>query len=208
MNRFSLLVLTVVACAVASHAAPDAENWPSFRGNQASGLGSNRPTPMSWDVASGENVEWKTPIPGLAHSSPIIWKDRIYLSSPDEGDDCMLAFDFNGKEIWRTKLGPAKKPKHKKLGSSCNGSPVTDGEGLFVYFKSGNFAALELDGTLRWKQNLTEEYGAEKLYWDTGTSPVVVGDIVVLARLHGGDSWIAGFAALSPQTTQTSSMFR
>ena len=55
-------------------------NWPSFRGSNGSGLGSGSP-PVRWDVKSGERVRWKTEIPGLAHSSPIVWGDRVYLTT-------------------------------------------------------------------------------------------------------------------------------
>ena len=105
----------------------------------------------------------------------------------------MLAFDLQGNQIWKTPLGDEKRPKHKKLGTSSNASPVTDGKGVYVYFKSGTFAALEMDGKVRWQRNLTEDFGPQKLYWDQGSSPVLVGDLVILPRLHGGDSWVAGF---------------
>ena len=51
-------------------------------------------------------------------TAEVVWKDRIYLSSPDGGQDTVLAFDLDGKRLWQTKLGPEKKPKHRKLGSS------------------------------------------------------------------------------------------
>jgi outer membrane protein assembly factor BamB len=104
-----------------------------------------------------------------------------------------MAFDFAGKPLWRTKLGPESLPKHRTLGSSANASPVTDGKGLYVRFRSGNFAALDLDGTVRWKLNLVERFGQDQLFWDQGTSPVVTDQHVVMARMHGGESWIAGF---------------
>ena len=70
-----LLRLTdgVSACAVAA-------NWPQFRGAQASGVGETS-VPTTWDIESGENVRWQTPIPGLAHASPIIWGDRVYVAT-------------------------------------------------------------------------------------------------------------------------------
>ncbi len=64
---------------------------------------------------------------------------------------------------------------------------------MFVYFRSGHFAALDFDGKVRWRQNLTEKFGAEKLFWDQGSSPVVTDQHVILTRLHQGESWIAGF---------------
>src|SRR4030088_687517 len=79
------LPLALILSAVAAIAA-DA-NWPQFRGPSAGGVGTGTP-PAEWDVASGKNVLWSREIPGLAHSSPIIWGDRIFVTSaiPAAGD--------------------------------------------------------------------------------------------------------------------------
>lgn len=167
-----------------------AENWPSWRGPLHNGTrtGGEYPTDLSAD-----NIAWKISLPGKGASSPVVWKDRIFLTAPADGVDAALAFDLDGKQVWKTEFGPESKAKHVKLGTSSNASPVTDGNGVFVYFKSGTFAALEMDGTVRWKRNLVEEFGPQDLYWDQGSSPVIIGDLVILSRLHGGDSWVAGF---------------
>jgi outer membrane protein assembly factor BamB len=149
--------------------------------------GGNYPT--SWDV---EHVAWKVGLPGKGSSTPIVLNDRIYVTTPDGGQDCVLALDLKGNEVWRTRLGDESRAKNR-LGSSCNASPVTDGKAIFVYFRSSRLAALELDGSIRWSNDLAETYGQEKLFWDQGTSPVVTDKHVILARLHAGDSWIAGF---------------
>ena len=67
-----------------------AQNWSSFRGPGASGVADGNKLPVAWDVSKGTNIAWKTPIPGLAHSSPIVWGDRIFVttavsSRPDAG---------------------------------------------------------------------------------------------------------------------------
>lgn len=136
-------------------------------------------------------------MPGKGASCPIVWKDRILVTSPDDGFDSVLAFDLDGKQIWKTRLGQETPPRHRQLGTSSNASPVTDGSGVFVYFKSGNLAALEMNGEVRWKRNLVEEFGAQELYWDQGSSPVIIGDLVIIPRLHAGDSWVAGFDKLT-----------
>ena len=123
----------------------------------------------------------------------IVHEQRIYLTAPAEGQDAVLAFDSSGRQLWQTKLGVESQPKHRTLGSSANASPVTDGKGLFVYFRSGNLAALEFDGTVRWKTNLVESFGRDQLFWDQGSSPVVTGQHLVLARMHAGESWLGGF---------------
>ena len=167
-----------------------AENWPSWRGPSYSGSRTGENYPTQW---SADKVTWKVELSGKGASSPVVWKNRIFLTAPAEGVDTALAFDLDGKEIWKTEFGAETKAKHMKLGTSSNASPVTDGKGVFVYFKSGTFAALEMDGTIRWKRNLAEEFGRQDLYWDQGSSPVIIGDLVILPRLHAGDSWVAGF---------------
>jgi outer membrane protein assembly factor BamB len=167
-----------------------AEDWPSWRGPSYNGSRAGENYPTQWSV---DKVAWKIDLSGKGASSPIVWKNRIFLTAPAEGIDTALAFDLDGKQIWQTEFGAETKAKHMKLGTSSNASPVTDGKGVFVYFKSGTFAALEMDGTIRWKRNLAKEFGRQELYWDQGTSPILIGDLVILPRLHAGDSWVAGF---------------
>jgi outer membrane protein assembly factor BamB len=188
----SHLVLTSLAfvCTAALSTAVSDGNWPGWRGPNFNGSTPSGSYPVKWNP---QNVHWKIRLPGKGSSSPIVWNERIYMTSPADGQDAVLAFDFNGKPLWQTKLGPETPPKHRTLGSSSNASPITDGQTIFAYFKSGNFAALELDGTVRWQLNFTETFGGDQLFWDQGTSPIVTDQHVIMARMHAGDSWIAGF---------------
>jgi len=170
--------------------ANTADGWPNWRGPNGNGSITTGNYPVKWDAS---RVAWKVALPGKGTSTPVVHDGRVYVTTPDDGQDAVLAFDLAGKELWRTKLGPATPPKHRSLASSCNASPVTDGKGLFVYFKSGRFAALEFDGKVRWNTNLVEQFGREQLFWDSGTSPVVTHQHVVVARMHSGESWLAGF---------------
>ncbi|MBX3745625.1 MAG: PQQ-like beta-propeller repeat protein [Verrucomicrobiae bacterium] len=166
-------------------------NWPNWRGPSLNGKAPDGQYPVRWTANA---AAWKVPMPGKGSSSPIVWNGRAYVTTPAQGQDTVMALDLaSGNVLWSTHLGPETPPKHRTLGSSCNSSPVTDGTGIFVYFKSGHFAALEPDGTVRWKHNLTERFGPERLFWDQGSSPVVTDRHVVLTRMHQGDSWIAGF---------------
>ncbi|HAB19476.1 MAG TPA: hypothetical protein DCE44_23975 [Verrucomicrobiales bacterium] len=191
-------------CATGIAWANSSTEWPNWRGPSGNGSTMAGNYPSHWQA---DQAGWKVRLPGKGGSSPIIWKDRIYLTSPDEGQDAVLAFDLDGKELWKTRLGPESAAKHRTLGSSCNSSPVTDGQAVFVYFKSGHFAALEPDGKVRWKLNLTERFGQEQLFWDQGSSPVLTDRQVILARIHQGESWVAGFdkatGALSWQVART-----
>jgi outer membrane protein assembly factor BamB len=186
MKRMKYLHVVVLAVLSVSSFA----GWPGYRGPQASGSITSGEYPTKFD---SKTAQWKVALPGKGTSVAIVHNETVFLTSPSDGQDAVLAFDFSGKKLWETKLGPESKPKHKQLASSCNASPVTDGKAIFVHFRSGNFAALEMDGKVRWKTNLVEQFGAEKLFWDTGTSPMLSDKQVVMQRLHGGDSWIAGF---------------
>src|SRR5215470_11390401 len=73
-----LLVVTIVFCIAPARA--DDDNWPQFRGPFASGI-SPTTGPLKWDVATSKNIRWNVPIPGLGHSSPIVWQDRIFLTT-------------------------------------------------------------------------------------------------------------------------------
>ncbi len=194
IDRRPWMALALVAAATVATrgaVAPSvATDWPNWRGPSGTGSTATGAFPGRWNA---ESVAWKFALPGKGGSTPVVWRNQIHLTTPAEGQDAVLALDFSGQQIWQTKLGTESPPKHRTLGSSCNASPVTDGKGLFVYFRSGHLAALEFDGSIRWKINLTERFGAENLFWDQGSSPVVTENHVILPRLHGGDSWIAGF---------------
>jgi outer membrane protein assembly factor BamB len=186
----SLLILASLACAGGYFQGTIWADWPNWRGPTGSGSVSTGSYPTSWKI---EDVSWKFALPGKGSSTPIVWSERIYLTAPDNGQDTVLALDMHGKSMWRTPLGTESGPKHRTLGSSCNASPVTDGKGIFVYFRSGRLAALELDGSVRWINDIAAKFGRDQLFWDQGTSPVVTDRDVVLTRMHGGESWIAGF---------------
>lgn len=184
--RFAFAV-AVLLSAFALHAD---DTWPNWRGPNANGSITTGNYPVKWDAST---VAWKIALPGKGTSTPIVAKERIYVTCPSEGQDALLAFDFNGRPVWQVKFGREEPPKHRTLASSGNASPVTDGQSIFVYFKSGNFAAVDLEGKVRWKINLVERFGRDNLFWDQGTSPMLTDQHVIMARLHSGESWIAAF---------------
>jgi len=174
--------------------AESADDWPRWRGPQDNGCAAGGAYPVKWDANT--NVLWKAPLPGVGCSTPIVWERRIFLTAPADGQDAVLAFDWSGKQLWQTTLGPERPGRHRN-GSGSNPSPTTDGKGVFVYFKSGNLAALEGDGKVRWNTNLEERYGRDTLFWDYGTSPVLTEKDVVIAMMHHGGSWLAAFDKLT-----------
>lgn len=185
------LQTAVLIFLLASSLAPadDTSDWPRWRGPHDMGSTEVGTYPVQFDEST---IRWKAPLPGKGCSTPIVLNRTIYLTAPVNGEDALISFDWSGKRRWSTTFGPENAGKHRN-GSGCNASPVTDGSGVFVYFKSGTLAAVELDGTVRWKTNLVERFGEDERFWDHGTSPVLTDKHVVVARMHAGDSWLAAF---------------
>lgn len=169
--------------------AESIRDWPEWRGPSSSGAISEGSYPSQLTEAE---IDWKKELPGKGCSTPIVSGQNIYLTAPVNELDAVLAFNSQGAEKWTTTFGPEEPGKHANA-SGSNSSPVTDGDGVFAYFKSGTLAALEMDGTVRWQRDITDEFGKEKMFWDYGSSPVLTQQHVILVRMHDGDSWLAAF---------------
>lgn len=181
------LVLVAAACCNLAHAA---DNWPQWRGPQANGVAAEGEYPVKF--SADEGIAWKIALPGLGMSTPVAWGDRIFVTCGIDGNDGVVAYDFAGKEIWRKEFG-AERPGKNRNASGSNPSPVTDGEHVVVYYKSGTLAGLDFAGKVLWNINLQEKYGADTLWWDLATSPVLAGDRVIVAVMQDGDSYLAAF---------------
>jgi len=168
-----------------------ADNWPNWRGPAVDGVAAGTGYVESWSPT--EHVLWRTKLPGLGASTPAIWGDRLIVTCAIDGKDAAVCLDRGGKELWRRELGAEKPGKHKKA-TGCNPSPVTDGTHAWVYYKSGELAALDVnDGRIAWRTNLQETFGADTLWWDLGTSPVLAQRAVIVAVMQTGPSYLAAF---------------
>jgi outer membrane protein assembly factor BamB len=164
--------------------------WPRWRGPSNAGNSSTAKVPVKWNHT--ENVKWKVKLPGIGCSTPVVWGDNILITSPIDGQDTVLNYDWSGKLKWQTKVGQERRGKHRN-GSGSNPSVETDGKSAFAYFKSGNLGGLDMSGKLLWKTNLQEKFGKDTLYWDLGNSPVLTANYVIVAVMHNDSSFIAAF---------------
>lgn len=174
-----------------------AQDWPQWRGPRGNGVAEPGEYPVVFSPTNG--VLWRAPLPGKGSSTPVVWGDRVVLTSGvgegTNGQDGVLCFELaTGRQMWQVTLGPQRPGKHRRGSGSCP-SPVTDGKRVFVYFKSGTLAALDFNGKVLWKTDLQARYGKDTLWWDLGTSPVLAGGRLVIATLHEGDSYVV---ALDP----------
>jgi len=185
--RASQRALIAVALFTLAPAVSAAENWPQWRGPLARGVAADGEYPA--EFSSDENVAWMVALPGVGCSTPIVWDDAIFVTCGIDGRDGVVCYGLDGSERWRQLLGPERPGKHRN-GSGSNPSPVTDGKYVVAYFKSGTVAGLTTGGRELWRVNLQEKFGADSLWWDIGSSPVLAGDRVLVAVMQAGNSYL------------------
>lgn len=191
MTRLACMLLLSLSAASLVFAS----NWPNWRGPKYDGVASGSGYPATWSAT--ENVLWKVTLPGPGASTPILWGDQIFLTCLVEGQNTAVALDRGSKILWQTPVGKQARSGKNPKATGSNPSAVTDGKHLFVYFKSGDLACLDLSGKVLWEKNLQAEYGEDTLWWDLGTSPVLTKDCVVVAVMHSGPSFVVAFDKVS-----------
>ncbi len=197
-------------------------NWPGFRGPGASGLADGQHPPTVWDVETGRNIRWKTPIPGLAHSSPIVWDNNVIVTTAVSGqaksefkpglygagtsaaDVSSHQFDVycldkqSGKILWQqtASKGVPKVKRHIKA-THANPTPATDGKYIVVSFASEGLFCYDFTGALLWKQDLgvldAGAFNDPDLQWGSASSPIIFKDLVIVQCDRQKDSYIAAF---------------
>lgn len=162
-------------------------DWPEWRGPAANLVAPPGDYPV--EVGPESNCLWQIDLGGEGASTPVVSGDAIFVSLTADGQDTAASYDLDGQERWRVELGEARGGKNRAATGS-NSSPVTDGEHVVFYFKSGLVVCLSTDGKELWRVNLQEEYGPDTLWWDLGTSPVLTSAGVCIAVMQEGDSYL------------------
>ena len=177
MKRVGVVALLFVAFTVAR-----ADNWPQWRGPNLNGVSNEKNLPVKWTVE--ENVSWKVPLPGYSGSTPIIWRDRIFLNVAD-GDNLFLwcLNKSNGEVLWKKPLGSGNVKMRKQNMSSP--SPVTDGRSVYVMTGTGILKGFDFNGKELWTRDIQKEYGQFGLQWGYASSPLLFDDSLYVQVLHG-----------------------
>jgi outer membrane protein assembly factor BamB len=165
-----------------------AENWPQWRGPDDNGIAHETHLPTQWSAT--KNVVWKLPLPGMSGATPAIWGDRIFLTSEDGNDVVLLCISTEGRQLWKRPLGTGKKRFRNDEGNQASPSPSTDGQHVYAFTGTGDFAAFDFAGQEIWKFNAQERYGNFRIQHGMHTTPLLHGDRLYLALLHTGGMWI------------------
>ena len=217
MHKLSAVFAIVFCCTVSA-----AENWPSFRGQSASGVSTN-PGPTAWDVSANKNVLWKTAVAGLALSSPVIHGNHLFLTTAagqNENKELkvglygdiqpvnehtpyafkLLCLDKStGKVLWeRTAHEGIPKVKRHPKSSHANPTPATDGKHVVAFFGSEGLYCYDVNGDLLWKKDLgvldAGFFRVPTAQWGFASSPIIHDDRVIVQCDVQKGSFVAAFS--------------
>ena len=140
-----------------------AENWPQFRGPGGQGVAADEALPLRWSAT--ENILWKTGLPGESWSSPVVWGERVFVTTATEnGESCrVLSLDrASGKILWDKEVFRQVPRRKEGRNSYATPTPATDGERVYACFGDGSFAALDFAGvrTGNWRSAMQDDFGA------------------------------------------------
>ncbi|MGQ9769284.1 MAG: outer membrane protein assembly factor BamB family protein [Thermogutta sp.] len=162
--------------------------WPMFRGPNAQGIGIKANPPVVF--GEDKNFRWRVAVPGQGNSSPVVWHDRIFLTTAegDRGNPVGVVLAYrrsDGSLLWRYEVGKLSGRTHSKNGYASP-SVACDGERIVAYFGSAGLFCLDLDGNLLWRKDL----GPQEHEYGVGSSPVIVGNIVIQLCDREQDSFL------------------
>lgn len=162
--------------------------WPSWRGPSGQGVVEGKGYQDTW--SDTENILWRVAVPGRGHSSPIVWGDRIFLTTaaPDGSSRSILCYRrADGKLLWERVVPGAPAERLYPKNSYASSSPTTDGKRVYAYFGNGGVVAVDFNGAIAWHTPL----GTVDLYHGPGGSPLLYKDRLILfqeQRLMGRDT--------------------
>ena len=202
-------VLTVAAALLSADTARPGIDWPSFRGLGASGVAEGAPAPTTWDVPGNKNLKWRAPVPGLAHSSPVVWGNRVCTASAVSGQPdpqlkvglygdiasvidatehrwLVICYDKQtGKQLWQqtAHVGVPKVKRHTKS-THASSTLATDGRYIIGFFGSEGLFAYDMNGKPVWKKDFglldSGFFMVPDAQWGFASSPVIHGDRVII----------------------------
>jgi outer membrane protein assembly factor BamB len=189
------LLLTLAQILIFATPAQRSDNWPEWRGPDRDGVSTEKGLPAEW--SANKNIVWKLALPGVAGSTPVIWGERIFLTSDNDSELFLLCVSTSGKELWRRKLGSARVRPRAGEGSGASPSPSTDGKYVFAFVGSGDLACYDFDGKEIWKFNVQDRYGKFLNNFGIHSTPALYGDRLYLAHLYTGKQWVIALDKLT-----------
>jgi len=197
-NKFKLLIAILLVLTLSAEVR--AEDWDGFRGPQGNPVSLSR-LPLEWDVNKGNNIAWKSPIPGRGVSGPIIVGNRIFVTASGGVNQqrlYVLCYDVkSGVQLWRRDFWATGRTYSHPTSANAAPTPVSDGKHLYAFYSSNDLICLDLDGNLKWFRGLAHDYPKAGNDVGMAASPVVAGNVVIVQVENQGDSFACAVDKIS-----------
>lgn len=206
MNSIRRSLFPVLAFSLLS--ALDAANWPQWRGPNFNGSTTETGLPLKWSKT--ENVVWRAKLPGAGAATPVVWEDKVFVSSADAKSKTLKAFCFdrqNGQTLWSRTLSEGKIEQDSRS-NYASPSPATDGRTIVFFYGNGELAGFNLDGKKLWQRNIQKDEGDFAFLWTFSSSPLLYDGKLFLQVLQrdtvvGGRKNESYILAMEPRTGKT-----
>ena len=182
---FSRFVVPPLLAALCFSSLPFAwaENWPQWRGAKLDGVSQESNLPTQWSKT--ENIAWRLALPGPGGATPVVWGDKIFVTSVDADKLVLLCVSNAGKELWRQTVAEGNRDVRGDEGNTAANSPCTDGKHVWAMFANGALACFTVDGAEVWKKNLPVDYGKFSIQFGLTSTPVLDSGRLYLQLIHG-----------------------
>ncbi len=177
-----------------------ADDWPGWRGPGGQGISREQGLPVKWSATEG--VRWKASLQGAGVSAPIVWGNRVFVTSSDGRLNDRLHLTCldagSGKLLWSTRFFGSAQPEGLfQPGGMAVPTPATDGKRVFAVFGTGDLVCVDFEGKPLWLRSLAQEYGPFRNRWGMASSPILAGDQLLVQVDHFGESYLL---AVDPAT--------
>jgi len=219
---FQLFLFSILAFSGCAQDVDPARQWSMYRGNYISGVLDDAALPETWDVESGENIAWKTEIPGLGHSCPVVWGEHVFVTTavsetdggdiktgiygsigsvPDSSEHRWMLFCLdkkNGSIVWKSTAhtGIPEQKRHP-MSSHANSSPATNGKYVVAFFGSEGLYCYDMEGELQWQKDFgilkSNFFLAPQAEWEFASSPLIHKDRVIIQCDVAENSFVAAY---------------
>lgn len=198
-------ILCCAGCLLVLTSLAQADNWPHWRGEAGNGVSTTAKPPTRWSAT--KNVKWKVVVPGLGSSSPVVWEDRVFVTSADEtrGTKALqfkvFCFDRrNGSVQWhKTAVIATPHQGTHNTNGYASASPCTDGERVYAHFGSRGLYCFTIDGELLWKRDDFPPMNTRNSFGE-GSSPTLEGDKIIVPWDHEGESFLIALDKMTGKT--------
>lgn len=165
-----------------------ADNWPQWRGIHNDGISAEKGTPVTWNKS--ENVAWRLPLPGAGGATPVVWGNRIFVTSVDGADLVLICASTDGQQFWKVVVGTGNKDVRGDEGNAASPSPCTDGKHVWSFMAQGSLACVDFEGKEVWKLNMQDRYGKFNIAFGMTSTPVLDGERLYLQFMYTGGAYV------------------